>query len=75
MRAMRDPDAFISGDLGVRRELEALGRDATPAAAARLAERWRPYRAYAVQYLWASLERRKRDETRRRSSNARRLVA
>jgi AraC family transcriptional regulator of adaptative response / DNA-3-methyladenine glycosylase II len=61
MRAMRDPDAFMSGDLGVRRELEALGADATPAAAQRLAERWRPYRSYAVQHLWASLERRERD--------------
>jgi AraC family transcriptional regulator of adaptative response / DNA-3-methyladenine glycosylase II len=61
MRAMRDPDAFMSGDLGVRHELEALGMDATPAAAQRLAERWRPYRSYAVQHLWASLERRDRD--------------
>jgi AraC family transcriptional regulator of adaptative response / DNA-3-methyladenine glycosylase II len=61
MRAMRDPDAFMSGDLGVRRELEALGADATPAAAQRLAERWRPYRSYAVQHLWASVERRERD--------------
>jgi AraC family transcriptional regulator, regulatory protein of adaptative response / DNA-3-methyladenine glycosylase II len=75
MRAMRDPDAFIAGDLGVRRELEALGRDATPAAAARLAERWRPYRSYAVQHLWASLERRKRDGTTRHSNDVRRLVA
>jgi AraC family transcriptional regulator of adaptative response / DNA-3-methyladenine glycosylase II len=61
MRAMRDPDAFLSGDLGVRHELEALRLDATPAAAQRLAERWRPYRSYAVQHLWASLERRDRD--------------
>jgi AraC family transcriptional regulator of adaptative response / DNA-3-methyladenine glycosylase II len=75
MRALRDPDVFISGDLGVRKELEALGGDATPAAALRLAERWRPYRSYAVQHLWASLERRKRDETTRRSNDGRRLVA
>jgi AraC family transcriptional regulator of adaptative response / DNA-3-methyladenine glycosylase II len=75
MRAMRDPDVFISGDLGVRKELEALGRNATPAAALRLAERWRPYRSYAVQHLWASLERRKRDQTTRRSNDVRRLVA
>jgi AraC family transcriptional regulator of adaptative response / DNA-3-methyladenine glycosylase II len=55
MRALRDPDAFLPGDLGVRHALERLGEDGRPAAAARLAERWRPYRAYAVQHLWAQL--------------------
>jgi AraC family transcriptional regulator of adaptative response / DNA-3-methyladenine glycosylase II len=56
MRALRDPDAFMASDLGVRHALEALGHDGRPAAAAALAERWRPYRAYALQYLWASLD-------------------
>jgi AraC family transcriptional regulator of adaptative response / DNA-3-methyladenine glycosylase II len=56
MRALRDPDAFPSSDLGVRRALEQLGRDGSPASAEALAERWRPYRAYAVQHLWASLD-------------------
>ena len=55
MRALRDPDAFIPGDLGVRHALERLGHAGEPAAATMLAERWRPYRAYAVQHLWASL--------------------
>jgi AraC family transcriptional regulator of adaptative response / DNA-3-methyladenine glycosylase II len=55
MRALRDPDAFLATDLGVRKALEALGQSGEPAAAERLAERWRPYRAYAVQHLWASL--------------------
>ena len=55
MRALRDPDAFPAADLGVRRALEQLGQDGRPAAAQRLAERWRPYRAYAVQHLWAQL--------------------
>lgn len=54
MRALRDPDAFLAGDLGVRRALERLGLAASPAAADRLAERWRPFRSYAVQHLWAS---------------------
>ncbi len=57
MRALRDPDAFLPGDLGVRHALERLGHDGRPAAAQRLAERWRPYRAYAVGHLWASLDR------------------
>jgi AraC family transcriptional regulator, regulatory protein of adaptative response / DNA-3-methyladenine glycosylase II len=55
MRALRDPDAFLPSDLGVRHALEQLGHDGKPAAAERLAERWRPYRAYAVQHLWATL--------------------
>ncbi|HTC73512.1 MAG TPA: Ada metal-binding domain-containing protein [Solirubrobacteraceae bacterium] len=55
MRALRDPDPFLPGDLGVRHALERLGQGSVPAAATRLAERWRPYRAYAVQHLWASL--------------------
>ena len=55
MRALRDPDAFLPSDLGVRHALEQLGRDGQPASAMTLAERWRPYRAYAVQHLWASL--------------------
>lgn len=55
MRALRDPDAYLPTDLGVRRALEALGHDGQPAAARAVAEHWRPYRAYAVQHLWASL--------------------
>jgi AraC family transcriptional regulator of adaptative response / DNA-3-methyladenine glycosylase II len=52
MRALGDPDAFMAGDLGVRRALERLGRPGDERAARALAERWRPYRAYALQYLW-----------------------
>jgi AraC family transcriptional regulator, regulatory protein of adaptative response / DNA-3-methyladenine glycosylase II len=55
MRALRDPDAFLPSDLGVRHALEQLGHDGAPVAAERLAEHWRPYRAYALQHLWASL--------------------
>lgn len=53
MRALRDPDAFLPTDLGVRRGMEALGLDGSPRAAELAAERWRPYRAYALQHLWA----------------------
>jgi len=55
MRALGDPDAFLPGDLGVRRAAEALGLDAGPRALEAYAERWRPWRAYAVLYLWQSL--------------------
>jgi AraC family transcriptional regulator of adaptative response / DNA-3-methyladenine glycosylase II len=53
MRALGDPDAFPGGDLGVRRAAAALGMGATPAALAARAASWRPWRSYAVQYLWA----------------------
>ena len=52
MRALRDPDAFPAGDLGVRRAFEALGLPGTPARILEHAERWRPWRAYAVMHLW-----------------------
>jgi AraC family transcriptional regulator of adaptative response / DNA-3-methyladenine glycosylase II len=52
MRALRDPDAFMPTDLGVRRGLERLRQNSSPRAATELAERWRPYRAYATQHLW-----------------------
>lgn len=61
MRALGDPDAFLPSDLGVRRSLEALGRPGDPKAAQAISERWRPWRAYAVQYLWASLGLRPED--------------
>jgi AraC family transcriptional regulator of adaptative response / DNA-3-methyladenine glycosylase II len=50
MRALRWPDAFPAGDLGL---LKASGI----ASARRLrdaAEAWRPWRAYAAMYLWES---------------------
>jgi AraC family transcriptional regulator of adaptative response / DNA-3-methyladenine glycosylase II len=55
MRSLADPDAFMPTDLGVRRALQGLGRSGDPKRAVALAERWRPWRAYAVQHLWASL--------------------
>ncbi|HEY2631079.1 MAG TPA: AlkA N-terminal domain-containing protein [Solirubrobacteraceae bacterium] len=54
MRALGDPDAFPVTDLGVRRAAEALGLPTSPVALTAHAERWRPWRAYAVQYLWAA---------------------
>jgi AraC family transcriptional regulator of adaptative response / DNA-3-methyladenine glycosylase II len=52
MRGLGDPDAFLPTDLSVLLSARALGlgqgRDLL-----RRAERWAPYRAYAVQHLWA----------------------
>jgi AraC family transcriptional regulator of adaptative response / DNA-3-methyladenine glycosylase II len=50
MRALADPDAFPSTDAGVLRALAGLG------AGIQDAERWRPWRSYAVHQLWATLE-------------------
>ncbi|MFF2777693.1 AlkA N-terminal domain-containing protein [Streptomyces sp. NPDC058052] len=54
MRALGDPDAFLPGDLGVRRAAEGLGLPGTPAALTARSGHWAPWRAYAVQYLWAT---------------------
>ncbi len=61
MRGLGDPDVFLHGDLGVRMALEAAGRRATPAAAAREARTWSPWRSYANHALWASLADRERE--------------
>ena len=55
MRALGDTDAFPVGDLGVRLGFESLGLASTAAAMRDHAERWRPWRAYAVMHLWNSL--------------------
>jgi AraC family transcriptional regulator of adaptative response / DNA-3-methyladenine glycosylase II len=49
MRALHWPDAFPHADLGLRRALGATDRREMLARA----ERWRPWRSYAVMHLWA----------------------
>ncbi len=56
MRALGWPDAFLEGDLVIRR---ALGGATEKACLAR-AEAWRPWRAYVVMHLWASEARREK---------------
>ncbi len=48
MRALGEPDAFPSGDLGLLRALTLE----SAAELERRAESWRPWRAYAAMYLW-----------------------
>jgi AraC family transcriptional regulator of adaptative response / DNA-3-methyladenine glycosylase II len=63
MRALADPDAFPSSDLGVLRALAADGKKPPPKVAAARAENWRPWRAYGAMLLWLEpdlvLEKRK----------------
>ena len=52
MRALRWPDAFPAGDLGLLK----ASRLKSAKALEKAAERWRPWRAYAAMHLWESLE-------------------
>jgi AraC family transcriptional regulator of adaptative response / DNA-3-methyladenine glycosylase II len=56
MRALGDPDAFLPTDLGVRRAISRLGQASGEPSVAALVEKRRPWRAYATQHLWASLD-------------------
>ena len=50
MRALGEPDAFPSGDLGLRKAAGG-GTPISARALEALAESWRPWRAYAAMYL------------------------
>jgi AraC family transcriptional regulator, regulatory protein of adaptative response / DNA-3-methyladenine glycosylase II len=54
MRALGDPDAFPASDLGIRSAAREAGMPDTAAALTARAAAWRPWRSYAVQYLWAT---------------------
>ncbi len=58
MRALGEPDAFPASDLGLLRASGRLaGPDGTvlrPAEMRRMAESWRPWRAYGAMHLWRS---------------------
>jgi AraC family transcriptional regulator of adaptative response / DNA-3-methyladenine glycosylase II len=55
MSALGDPDAFPATDLGLRRAATGLGLPAGARALTAHAACWRPWRAYAVQYLWSTV--------------------
>jgi AraC family transcriptional regulator of adaptative response / DNA-3-methyladenine glycosylase II len=75
MRALGDPDAFLPSDLGVRRALEARGLPGDPRSAASMAESWRPWRSYALQYLWSGPMNHGLEKTERRRQTARKEQA
>ena len=55
MRQLREPDAFPAADVGLLRALaDHKGNRTTPEQLLEKAERWRPWRAYAAQYLWSA---------------------
>ena len=56
MRALGDPDAFPATDLGVRLAAGQLGLGTDCRSLTTHSARWRPWRSYAVQHLWATLD-------------------
>lgn len=51
MRALSWPDAFPHSDLGIRKALA----ETKPSKILMIAEKWRPWRAYATLHLWTNL--------------------
>ncbi|HKJ11258.1 MAG TPA: AlkA N-terminal domain-containing protein [Ornithinimicrobium sp.] len=54
LRCLNDPDAFPATDLGVRRTAAAVGLGEHAADLMSRSQRWRPWRAYVTQALWAA---------------------
>ena len=49
LRALGHPDVFLPSDVGIKRAVAALGAAGLDPAC------WRPWRSYALLYLWTSL--------------------
>lgn len=49
LRSLGDPDVFLTTDLGVRQGLRRLGLTDD---SDRVAQRWRPWRSYALMHIW-----------------------
>jgi AraC family transcriptional regulator of adaptative response / DNA-3-methyladenine glycosylase II len=59
LRGLGDPDAFPSSDLVLRR-MASSSKALTARELEAMAERWRPWRAYAAMHLWHAAARRAR---------------
>lgn len=59
LRALGEPDAFLTGDLILRRAAADGGAPLSVRALSRRAESWRPWRGYAVLHLWSGDHRRR----------------
>ena len=56
MRGLGDPDAFPASDLGLQLATKQLGLPTQQRALIEHSSRWRPWRSYATQHLWTTLE-------------------
>ena len=54
MRALRDADAFPSGDLGLQKALSRRNQRPSARETETRSEKWRPWRAYAALHLWSA---------------------
>ena len=54
MRVLRESDAFLAGDVALQRILAIDGRRPSARELLDRAERWRPWRAYAVLHFWTA---------------------
>jgi AraC family transcriptional regulator of adaptative response / DNA-3-methyladenine glycosylase II len=59
LRALGEPDAFPTGDLVLRRMASDSDAPLTVKTLDARAERWRPWRGYAVMHLWNAAADRK----------------
>jgi AraC family transcriptional regulator of adaptative response / DNA-3-methyladenine glycosylase II len=58
LRALGEPDAFLSADVVVRRVAAAGKAPLSARELIRRAESWRPWRGYAVMHLWCAASKR-----------------
>lgn len=56
MRALGDPDAFPATDRGLAAAAAQLGLPSGPRSLTQRSAVWRPWRSYATQHLWTTLE-------------------
>jgi AraC family transcriptional regulator of adaptative response / DNA-3-methyladenine glycosylase II len=56
MRGLGDPDAFPASDLGLQLAAKQLGLPTDQRRLIERSTRWRPWRSYATQHLWTTLE-------------------
>jgi len=56
MRGLGDPDAFPATDLGVLVAAKQVGLPEEARALTAHSSRWRPWRSYAAQHLWTTLD-------------------
>ena len=57
MRALGWPDIFLPNDVALLKAMKQLFNTANHREADAVAERWKPWRSYAVMHLWNSLEK------------------
>jgi DNA-3-methyladenine glycosylase II len=62
--ALRRPDVFSAGDLGLQnaiKKIYKLKKHPTNKQLLKISAKWKPYRSLAARYLWASLDNKKED--------------